>query len=120
MKILSLKQPYSELVLYRKNEIEFRNGNTNFNNQFLIHASKTPDQKAIERFGFSNLLLGGIVGKAELLGVKKYNTEEEHKLYKDLHLASNNFGNHGFILKNPIRLNFIPLNSKLNFFEVEI
>lgn len=118
MKALSLKQPFAELVVEGKKKIELRNWNTNFRGDFFIHASKNPDKESMKRFGFTTLPTGFLVGKATLTGVKEYANEEEHSADKELHLASSSWGNHGFILENPRRLN-TPLEFKgqLNFFE---
>lgn len=119
-KALSLKQPFAELILEGKKTIELRKWNTNFRGEFLIHASKNPDKESMEQFGFKNLPLGMIVGKAELVDVKKYENKEEHSQDKNLHLASDVWGNYGFILENPVRIKPVPLAGKLNFFEVNL
>jgi len=118
MKALSLKQPWAELILLGKKKMEIRKWNTKFRGTFLIHASKNMDKKAIEKFGFEKLQTGGIVGKADLIDVKKYDNEEDFGKDKNMHLATKNFGNYGFILKNVKRLEFQPLKGKLNFFNV--
>lgn len=118
MKSLSLKQPWAELILQGKKKIEIRKWNTKFRGVFLIHASKNSDKKAMKKFGFENLPIGGIVGKAELIDVKKYSNEEEFEKDKALHLAAKEFGSYGFILKNAERLEFKQLKGKLNFFDV--
>lgn len=120
MKALSLKQPFAELILQGKKRIELRKWNTKFRGEFLIHASKTPDKKAMEKFGFKELPLGCIIGKATLIDVKKYNDESEHNKDKDLHLASLYWGNYGFILKDVKRIKEIPCNGKLGFWELDI
>lgn len=120
MKALSLKQPYAELVVSGKKKIELRNWKTSFRGEFLVHASKIPDSDAMKRFGFTNLPVGGIVGKAKLVDVKIYENEQEHENDKFLHLASSDWGKNGFILENPTRIDFIPLNGKLNFFDVDL
>lgn len=117
MKALSLKQPFAELIVSGKKTIELRKWNTNFRGEFLIHASKIPDQKAMKKFGFEKLPLGFIIGKAKLIDVKKYKNEEEHKKDKDKHLASSYWGNFGFILENPKRTKLIPAKGKLNFWD---
>jgi len=118
MKVLSLKQPYAELILQGKKKIELRNWNTKFRGEFLIHASKIPDKEAMQKFGFKELPAGAIVGKANLIEVKKYQSEQEHSKDKDLHLASEYWGNYGFILENVERINpIIPAKGKLNFWE---
>ena len=116
MKALSLKQPYAELILQGKKKIELRKWNTNFRGDFLIHASKIPDKEAMQKFGFKELPLGSIVGKANLINVKKYNDKQEHSKDKDLHLASDYWGNYGFMLEKAERINpIIPAKGKLGF-----
>ncbi|MBT4377135.1 ASCH domain-containing protein [archaeon] len=117
MKALSLKQPFAELILQGRKRIELRRWNTKFRGEFLIHASKVPDKKAMDRFGFKELPTGCIVGKATLIEVKKYKNEEEHREDKKLHLADNYWGNYGFILENVKRMKAIPYKGKLNFWE---
>lgn len=120
MKALSIKQPFAELILQGKKKIELRKWNTNFRGEFFIHAPKSPDKKSMKRFGFNELPLGFIVGKVSLTGVKKYNNEIEHQQDKELHLASSYWGNYGFILENPKRLDSIAINGKLGFWEYSI
>ena len=93
MKTLSIKQPFAELILQGRKKIELRKWNTKFRGEFLIHASKIPYDEAMKKFGFKELPLGYIVGKVKLVGVKKYDNEEEHKRDKELHLASSYLGN---------------------------
>ena len=117
MKVLSLKQPFAELVISGKKKIELRKWNTNFRGDFLIHASKIPDEKAMKEFGFDKLPCGCIVGKARLVDVKKYKNEKEYRKDKNLHLASNLWGNCGFILENTKRVKEIPCNGSLRFWD---
>jgi hypothetical protein len=145
MKALSLKQPWAELVLQGKKKIEIRKWNTHFRGEFLLHASKIPDQDAMKKFGFyqnsekdktqirkkpnniphknistpkvSNLPLGSIVGKAVLVEVKNYKNEQDFQKDKSLHLATQEFGSYGFILKNVERLKPIKCKGSLNFWE---
>jgi len=117
MKTLSLKQPFAELVVSGKKTIELRKWNTTFRGNFLIHASKKPDKEAMKKFGFDNLALGYIVGKSELIEVKKYLNEKECKKDKNKHLADFSWGNFGFILKNSKKINPIPAKGKLGFWE---
>ena len=77
MKVLSLKQPYAQLILEGRKKIELRKWNTKFRGEFLIHASQNPDKKSMESFGFDNLPCGMILGKANLVDVKKYLSEED-------------------------------------------
>lgn len=117
MKALSLKQPWAELILQRKKKIELRKWNTNFRGKFLIHASKIPDKKNMKKFGFKELLCGFIVGKAELVEVKKYSGNKELLMDKSLHMADSSLGKYGFVLKNIKRIKPIPAKGKLNFWD---
>ncbi len=117
MKALSLKQPWAELILQGRKKIELRKWNTHFRGEFLIHASKNPDKEGMKQFGFNDLPCGFIVGKAELSDVKKYQSDDEFNKDKNLHLASQEWGTFGFILKNPERINIVPAKGRLNFWE---
>lgn len=113
MKVLSLKQPYAELILEGKKKIELRKWNTNLRGEFLIHASKNPDEEAMKKFGFTSLPCGFILGKANLVDVKHYKDREEHAKDKELHLASDSWGNYGFVLENPERVKPIAIKGIL-------
>ena len=119
MKALSLKQPFAELILQGKKKIELRKWNTKFRGEFLIHASKKPDLEAMKKFGFKELPCGFILGKANLVEVKKYKNKIEHRKDKELHLADDSWGEYGFILKDVKRLKPIPCNGKLGFWDFE-
>ena len=117
MKALSLKQPWVELILKGKKKIEVRKWKTNFRGEFLIHSSKSPDVKSMKRFGFTSLPCGFILGKANLVKIKEYKSEEEFNNDKDLHLATRVLGTYGFILNNINRIEPIPAKGRLNFWE---
>ena len=118
MKALSIKQPFAELILMDKKKIELRNWNTGFRGEFLIHASKVPDENAMKRFGFDDLPCGCIVGKAELIDVNKYKSRGEYKKDRDKHLSSS-FYRYGFILKNVKRVGKIPCKGRLGFWDFD-
>lgn len=117
MKALSLKQPWAELILQRRKKIELRKWNTNFRGEFFIHASKNVDVDAMRRFNFTELPTGCIVGKAVLIDVKKYETDEEFSKDQKLHIASKDWGGYGFILKNVKRVENIPCKGQLGFWD---
>ena len=96
-----------------------RKWNTHFRGEFLVHASKIPDRKAMEKFGFKDLPCGCLVGKANLIDVKKYQNQKEHQKDKNLHLADEFLGNYGFILKNVKRIKLIPAKGSLNFWNFD-
>ena len=115
MKALSIKQPYAELILQGKKKIELRKWNTHFRGTFLIHVPKVSDEDAMKKFKFEGLPNGCIVGKVDLVDVKHYKSESEHKKDKSLHLASSKWGNYGFVLKDSRRMKPIPCKGALGF-----
>jgi hypothetical protein len=120
MKTLSIKQPFAELILQGRKKIELRKWNTSLRGDFLIHSSLKPDDGAMKKFGFENLPCGFILGKANLVDVKKYEGESELKMDRSLHLADGNFGNYGFLLNNIERINPIPAKGNLNFWKFDL
>ena len=120
MKALSIKQPFAELILQGRKKIELRKWKTNFRGEFLIHAPKIPDKKAMKAFGFTSLPCGCIVGKANLINVKKYNDKEEHRKDKKFHLASDFWGNYGFILNDIKRVKETSYKGKLGFWDFNL
>lgn len=126
MKTLSLKQPFAELVVSGRKIIELRKWNTHFRGEFLIHASKIPDKKSMKKFGFEKLPLGMIVGKSELVEVKKYLNESEFVKDKNKHLAEPlrigiaiDWKKFGFVLKNSKRIKQIPAKGMLGFWKFD-
>lgn len=120
MKVLSLKQPFAELILQGKKTIELRKWNTKFRGEFLIHSSKIPDADSMKKFGFKELPCGFILGRVELVEVKHYENKMEHSKDKDKHLANSVWGNYGFVLKNPKRFDKpIPAKGSLNFWNFD-
>jgi len=117
MRALSLKQPWAQLVVDGRKKIELRKWNTNFRGRFLIHASKVPDFDAMKRFGFDNLPLGQIVGKANLVEVKHYLKKSEFKDDKNLHLATSDWGEYGFMLDNIEKVKPIEAKGQLGFWD---
>ncbi|MBS3172376.1 ASCH domain-containing protein [Candidatus Woesearchaeota archaeon] len=118
MKALTIKQPYAELILQGKKVIELRKWKTNFRGEFLIHASNNIDKEAMKKYGFDDLPVGAIVGKAKLVDVKEYKSEKEHKKDKHLHLVEEYKEKYAFILKEADKYdNPVPCKGALNFWD---
>ncbi len=121
MKALSLKQPWAELVVSGRKTLEIRTWRTKFRGEFFIHASHSIDKEGMVKFGFQNLPTGCIVGKAELVDVKEYQTKKEFDADISLHqvrLSNWDKKRYGFILANVQRIEPKPAKGQLNFFEV--
>jgi predicted transcriptional regulator len=121
MKCLSVCQPFANLILEGKKTIELRKWNTKFRGEFLVHAARKIRTNECKRLKIkSNLITGAIIGKVELVDVKKYESKLELNLDSKKHLASNYTieNKYGFILEKPKKLKVpITYNGQLNFFE---
>ena len=123
MKVLSIRQPWAELIIEGKKKIEIRTWKTNYRGKLLIHASKRVDKKAVEFYGFSidELLRGYIIGSADLVDVKVYRGKSEFLKDKYLHLSMDlpmKFPVYGFVLENAKRINPIEYKGRLRLFDV--
>ena len=91
----------------------------------MIHAPKKLRSSDCKRLKIkeSSLVIGAIIGKAEIYDVKKYISAKDVKQDFKSHYASGKFLNkkYGFLLKNamPFRIP-IPSNGKLGFFDVNL
>ena len=121
MKCLSVCQPFAELIVQGKKTIELRKWNTKFRGEFLVHAPQKIRLDDCKRLKIkSNLTVGAIIGKVELIDVKEYENAVQIKIDSKKHLASNDGSGskYGFILQNPKQLRIpIPCSGQLNFFE---
>ena len=121
MKALSIKQPWTELILEGKKTIEIRSWKTKYRGYFLIHSSKRPDTYAMDFFGFSNLPRGYIVGYAKLMDIIEYNSEMEFLRDKYKHFSisiKKEYPVYGFVITDVHRIKPIPYKGRLSFFEV--
>ena len=124
MKCLSVCQPFAELIVEGKKTIELRKWNTKFRGEFLVHAAKKILTEECKRMKISpsTITTGAIIGKVNLVDVKKYDSHKEllddkKKHYSTLEHTKNKYG---FILEKPKKLRLpIPYLGKLNFFEFE-
>ena len=122
MKCLSICQPFAELIVQGKKTIELRKWNTKFRGEFLVHAAKNVLTEDCKRLKISpeEISTGAIIGKVNLVDVKKYESDKELNKYKKKHhsVSDNTKNKYGFILENPKKLR-VPIEymGKLNFFE---
>lgn len=123
MKCLSVSQPFADLIVSGKKRIELRNWNTRFRGEFLVHAPlkiRRDDARRLRIDG--GFVTGAVIGKAEIFGVKKYETEAQLRRDRSLHFAAKCIrGRYGFMLKNAKTLRIpVPCKGQLGFFEVKI
>lgn len=108
MWVLSFRQPYAELILQGRKKIDVRKRGTIHRGDFLIHASKLVDRAAMRKYGFAELPTGCIVGVVDLREVKKYRSGEEFEGDRELHLVDDVWGDKGYVLEDPRRVEEIP------------
>jgi len=122
MKCLSICQPFAELIVEGEKTIELRKWNTKFRGEFLVHAAKNILTEECKRMKISPsaITTGAIIGKVNLVDVKKYDSNEELRDDKKKHysISDHTKSKYGFILEKPKKLRVpIPYLGKLNFFE---
>ena len=121
MKCLTVCQPFADLIVSGKKTIELRSWNTRFRGEFLVHAAQSIRRDDARRLkAGSKFVTGAIVGKTELVGVKRYETESELRGDYKRHLASKEFqkSRYGFVLKNPKKFRVpVPYKGRLGLFE---
>jgi len=124
MKCLSISQPFADLIVCEKKTIELRSWNTKFRGEFLIHSPLKAKLNDCKRLKISKkLVIGAIIGKAEIYDVKIYNSKLQVKEDYKKHLASKEFfsNRYGFLLKNAKSFRIpIPYKGKLGFFNVKL
>jgi len=121
--VLSLKQPWAELIVAGKKTIELRSWNTKHRGIFYIHASLNTDKEKCKELGLNpdELTTGVIIGKAELIDVKKYANREEFLKDAPKHYALDyEKPDYGFMLKNAERITPIRMKGQLNFWKTKI
>jgi hypothetical protein len=123
VKALSIRQPWAWLILHAGKDVENRTRASWHRGPLLIHASSTmtrADYAACELFldatpglpgrgvlpKFEELERGGIVGMVQMVN---------HTFKSDSPWF---VGPVGYVLENPVTLEFFPCKGSLNFFEV--
>jgi len=123
MKTLSIKQPWAWAILHGGKMVENRTWPTKYRGPVLIHVSKTFDKEGylwilenspklfkspIIMPGPTHFEMGGIIGKAEIVGCVDF-----------LRGSPWFFGPYGFLIARPEPLPFFSCKGKLGFFEVD-
>lgn len=82
MKALTIKQPWTSLIVNGYKEYEFRSWKTNYRGKILLHAGMSLENDMLERFKNYNLdyTLGAIIGEAELVDCILVDTSFQEKL----------------------------------------
>jgi len=105
--VLSIKQPWAELIISGRKDVEVRSWATNYRGPLWIHTGKNPDSYAAKRFQLGELFMGGIIGYVELWGIRPLcakSWEAWRSRHKDNAPFDEQLAKYGWILRNPKRL----------------
>lgn len=87
---LSVRQPWTELLVSGRKTIEIRSWPTDYRGRIWLHAAIKRDDDLSQDFGFGELYGGGFVGSIELLAVVPL-TQERWMQWRDKHLDRGTF-----------------------------
>ncbi|MBQ9279575.1 MAG: ASCH domain-containing protein [Clostridia bacterium] len=127
MKVLTIKQPFATLIAEGFKEYEFRTWKTKYRGEFLIHAGKSVDKKAMKQFEQYHLEypIGCIIAKANLTECIIIDEKARSMLQQKNPLVYSHAVNdiywdgYGFKLENVEKIEPIPVNGKLSFWEYD-
>ena len=128
MKVLTIKQPFATLIIEGLKEYEFRTWKTKYRGEFLIHAGKGVDKKAMEKFKHLNLEYpsGCIIAKATITDcvyvdeeLRESLKQKNDKVYYGIVNKDSNWCGYGFKLENIEKITPIEINGKLSLWDYE-
>jgi len=127
MKVITVKQPYASLIAEGYKEYEFRTWKTKYCGDILIHAGKSVDKKAMEKFKHLGLdyPLGCIIAKAKLTDCIFVDDEFRNYLLKKDSLvysgtsADRGWKGYGFKLEGIHKIEPICVNGKLSLWDYD-
>ena len=127
MKVITVKQPYATLIAEGLKKYEFRTWNTKYRGDILIHAGKTVDKKAIERFKDYNFEYptGCIIAKAKITDVEYVDEEFVNKVgptnplvYKGI-IEKKDWAGYGFKIENVEKIKPISIKGQLGLWNYD-
>lgn len=121
--VLSIKQPWAQLILEGTKDVEVRSWTTNYRGPIWIHTGQKIDEYATKRFARTGLFTGGLVGHASLHGIRPFSASS-WKAWRKRHCDDadfdENLAKYGWILRaaKPI-LPPIPAKGKTGLFRLD-
>jgi activating signal cointegrator 1 len=89
-KALSVRQPWASLIVCGLKTIEVRSWSTSYRGPLYIHAAKSLDEMAMNRFQLEDPPTGALLGTVELVRVQRF-TAEMWEEFADRHLDNGPF-----------------------------
>jgi len=102
---LSIKQPWAELILRGRKQIEVRSWSTAYRGFVWLHTGRSRDTAAAQYFNLENLPLGAHVGGMDLMDVIPFDPDRWQK-WRPNHLSPGTWhaGLFAWMITNPVRL----------------
>ena len=128
MKALTVKQPYASLIAEGIKEYEFRTWKIKYRGDILIHAGKSIDKKAMERYKHLNLDYpsGKIIAKATITDCVYVDDKLKDELqvkdplvYYGILQKDSDWDGYGFKLENIEKIEPIEINGKLSLWDYD-
>lgn len=137
MKVISVKQPFAQLLCLGAKRIETRTFETSYRGPLLIHASKSVDwaimlcrQDPFNKFvpSFQDLTYGYIIGQVTIIDVKSVEDLETHEngnlvgfSENEIEFGDYTYGRKGWIVADPILFkNPIPARGMLGIWNFDL
>ncbi len=127
MKVISIKQPFATLIAVGLKEYEFRTWKTKYRGDILIHASKSIDKEALEKFKKLNLEYptGCILAKGVITDCVYIDKDMKNMLNKKNSLVysgvcqDEEFEGYGFKIENIEKIEPIYVNGMLGLWNYD-
>lgn len=101
--VLSIKQPWAQLILEGIKDVEVRSWTTSYRGPIWIHVGQKIDESAAMRFSRTGLFTGGLVGRAILHGIRPF-TQSSWEAWRERHCDDARFNQskarYGWILRD--------------------
>lgn len=125
MKVITIKQPFASLIAEGLKRYEFRTWRTKYRGDILIHAGKSVDLKAMEKFRHLGLSYptGCIIAKATITDCVEVDDDVRKKLSLENSLVYSgvikdlSWVGYGFQLENIEKIEPIYVNGKLSLWD---
>jgi len=128
MKAITIKQPFASLIAAGLKEYEFRTWKTDYRGEILIHAGKSVDREAMERFADYDLTypLGCVMARAVMTdcvpidgAMKDVLRQKDSRVYAGI-TEDPDFHGYGFRLERIEPIRPIPMRGMLGLWECEV
>lgn len=126
MKVLTIKQPWAQLIIEGYKKYEFRSWKTKYRGKILIHAGMSLEQDMVPRFEKYDMeyILGAIIGEAYIedciLVDEKFN-KELYNINLTVYGRSNHVEKYAWKLTNVVKYKDpIPVKGKLGLWNYEM